>query len=39
MVKDQVRDKQDLIEQFDSHMTAMTEQHQTQVAEMQAVTD
>ena len=39
MVKDQVRDKQDLIEQFDSHMTTMTEQHQTQVAEMQAVTD
>ena len=39
MVKDQVRDKQDLIEQFDSHMTAITEQHQTQVAEMQAVVD
>ena len=39
MVKEQVRDKQELIEQFDSHMTAITEQHQTQVAEMQAVQD
>ena len=25
MVKDQLRDKQELIEQFESHMTALTE--------------
>lgn len=26
MVKEQLRDKQDMIEQFESHMTALTEQ-------------
>ena len=39
MVKDQLRDKQELIEQFESHMTALTEQHQSQHDEIQAVND
>lgn len=34
MVKEQLRDKQELIESFDSHLTGLTEQHAAQVGEV-----
>lgn len=38
-MKDQLADKQELIEQFESHLTGLTDQHNTQIQEMQTVVD
>jgi hypothetical protein len=34
MVKEQLKDKQELIEQFEHHLTSIADQHGTQIAEM-----
>ena len=39
MMKEQVRYKQELIEQFESNITGLADQQRTQVTEMQAVND
>ena len=39
MVKEQLQDKNELVEHLESHHTGLTEQHMNQTAEMQAVND
>jgi len=39
MVKEQLADKQELIEQFESHLTGMQDQHTTQIQQIQIVND
>ena len=39
MVKEQLRDKQELIEQFESHLTGLQDTHSTQMTEMQGTLD
>ena len=39
MVREQLRDKTELVEQFESHLTELHGQHSTQITEMQAVND
>lgn len=34
MVKEQLRDKQELVEQFESHLTELNNQHSMQIGEM-----
>lgn len=39
VLREQLRYKQELVEQFENHLQGLADQHQTQVQEMQAVND